>query len=155
MRFDKSALTVAAFAALAVAPEPASAQLSALGACSRLLDTNPATPLQSTETCFLEALSGVNQAGETVTYTAVATVQLFQAGGGALGLHDAILSISVQGFVPVGLPFGEVALRGSDGNDCVLSMDDAGFRERSCSGLFSFDGVFSADMRIENFVDPE
>jgi hypothetical protein len=155
MRFHRTALTLAALATSLAVPEPVSAQVSGLGTCRRLLDTNPATPAQSFETCFLEALSGVDQDGNIVSYDAVASVQLLETPGSAFGFYDVTLSISASGFVPVGFPFGQVVVSGSDGNPCVLDTDVAELRQTSCEGLFSFDGVFTADMRIENFVTPD
>jgi hypothetical protein len=154
MRLTRIIFTLAPFVVLA-GPEPAAAQVSALGTCVRLLDTDPATPRQGTETCFLEALSGVDQNGNIVSYEAVASVQLLQGPDGPLGDHDAILRISASGFVPVGEEFGRVVLSGSDGNPCQLTTDVSELRETICRGLFSFDGVFTAEMRIENFVDPD
>lgn len=84
----------------------------------------------------------------------MAHAQLLETADSDLGVYDVILSTSASGFVPVGKPFGEVVVSGSDGNPCVLETDVADFREAICSQIFSFDGVFTADMRIENFVDP-
>jgi hypothetical protein len=155
MRLSQTLMLSTAVASFLLAHQPASAQLSALGTCRRLLDTNPATPERSSETCFLDALSGVNRNGKIVSYEAVAHAQLLETADSDLGVYDVILSISASGFVPVGRPFGEVVVSGSDGNPCVLETDVADFRETICSQIFSFDGVFTADMRIENFVDPD
>jgi hypothetical protein len=155
MHSVKTTLLLTALASLLMAPEPASAQLSALGSCRRLLDTDPATPRLSSETCVLEALSGVDQNGNIVGYQATAQVQLLETADSDLGFYDVILSMSAIGFVPVGESFGSVVVSGSDGNPCVLETNVAEFQEAFCSQIFSFDGVFTADMRIENFVEPD
>jgi hypothetical protein len=151
----KTTVLLTALASFLMTPEPASAQLSALGSCRRLLDTDPATPRQSSETCVLEALSGVDQSGNIVGYQGTAQVQLLETADSDLGFYDVILSISANGFVPVGERFGSVVVSGSDGNPCVLETSVAEFQEAFCSQIFSFDGVFTADMRIENFVQPD
>lgn len=53
MRLSQTLMLSTAVASFLLAHQPASAQLSALGTCRRLLDTNPATPERSSETCFL------------------------------------------------------------------------------------------------------
>jgi hypothetical protein len=155
MHHLKTTVLLTALASLLMAPEPASAQLSALGTCRRLLDTDPATPQLSSETCRLDALSGVDLNGNIVSYQATAQVQLLETDDSDLGFYDVILNISASGFVPVGERFGSVVVSGSDGNPCVLETSVAELQEAFCTQIFSADGVFTADMRIENFVQPD
>jgi hypothetical protein len=155
MHTVKTTMLLTAFATLLMAPEPASAQVSSSGSCRRLLDTDPATPAQSAETCFLDALSGVDQNGNVVSYQAVARAQLIETADSPQGFYDVIVSISATGFVPIVERFGEVVVSGSDGAPCVLETGVPDFQEKTCFQIFSFDGVFTADMSIDTFLFPD